>query len=168
MIMMRQKTNQMNTIVQEIVIIMKREQRNRKNLQVDVSNVVWKATKALTVQEMTVQQKMRQLMNRKLINNMENMVHYFIRSKNNFLIFTKMLIFIVQIKSLSKKNARNTEVMKENMKIILKQYQKIMYLVVLHHHLHTSPRKQQVIHSKLILIQSYIIGRPIFLQFFLF
>ena len=163
--MMTQKTNQMNTIVQEIVIIMKRGQRNQKNLQVDVSNVVWKATKALTVQGMTAQQKMRQLMNRKLINNLENMVYYFIRSKNRFFYIYNNAF---QIKSLSKKNARNTEVMKENMKIILKQYQKIMYLVVLHHHLHTSPRKQQVIHSKLFLIQSYIIGRPIFLQFFLF
>ena len=163
--MMTQKTNQMNTIVQEIVIIMKRGQRNQKNLQVDVSNVVWKATKALTVQGMTAQQKMRQLMNRKLINNLENMVYYFIRSKNRFFYIYNNAF---QIKSLSKKNARNTEVMKENMKIILKQHQKIMYQVVLHHHLHTSPRKQQVIHSKLFLIQSYIIGRPIFLQFFLF
>ena len=95
MIMMRQKTNQMNTIIQEIVIIMKRDQRNRKNLWADVSNVVWKVTKALTVQGMTVQQKMRQLMNRKLISNLENMVYYFIRSKNNFSIFAIiMLIFI--------------------------------------------------------------------------
>merc|ERR1712218_709290 len=119
---MIQKTNQKITIIQEIVTITKRDQKNRKELSVDVSNVARKVTKRTTVQ-----QRMRQLMTEKLIiNNLENM-----------------------IKRLSKKNERNIEVngnpqMKENLKIILKQqillHQRSMYLVVLPQRLHTNPR----------------------------